>query len=115
MSDNSIFPMTRAEVDAQVSLCEQTMLRCKSIMDLDARNNKLSLSRYQRARLCETYSVCSLLLDSINKIFHLEKEQSSDEVFDVPKVYADALFTVLKGCVSSIRRISNANISMELH
>ena len=114
MSDD-FFSMSRAEIDAQIKLCEQTMLRCKLIMDSDAKQDSFSLSRYQRARLCGTDSVCSLLLDSINKLFHLEKDQDLNETFDVPKVYADALFTVLKGCVSSINRINNANISMESH
>jgi hypothetical protein len=114
MSDTH-FAMSRSEVNAQIKLCEQTMEKCRAVAQFSFENKRFNLTRHQYARVSETYSVCSLLLDSIYKVFDLNEEVEPDAMYDVPKVYADAMFVVLKGLISSIKRFDGTNLSMEVH
>jgi hypothetical protein len=114
MSDKH-FPMSRSEINAQIKLCEQTMDKCRSIIQFSCENKKFNITRHQYARAAETYSICSLLLDSIYKVFDLDEDVESTAMYDVPKVYADAMFVVLKGAISSIKRFNNVNLSLEVH
>jgi|GEM_PF-2907089 hypothetical protein len=114
MSDQP-FIMTKADIQSQAELCEQYMTRCKSILLFEAQFDRFKMRRDQYANVCETYGLCSIMLDSLYRLFDFDEDVPADAEYEVPKPFADALFIVLRGCLASAKKFKNLNLSMELH
>lgn len=114
MSDQP-FIMTKKDIQAQVQLCENYLSRCKSILQFEANYKSFNLRRDQYARVCETYGLCSIMLDSLYRLFDFDEEVPLDAEYEIPKQFADALFIVLRGCITSVKKFKELNLSMEVH